>query len=63
MTDGSVHLYYITAAGNSHHLAAGQLLSRPLVRYGKAGGTARPSRTESHLPPAGQAGRRVGPDL
>jgi hypothetical protein len=38
-------------------------------RYGteKAGGTARPSRTKSHLPghapPASQAGRRVGPAL
>jgi hypothetical protein len=46
---------------------AGQPLSGQPVRYGKAGGTARPSRTKSrlpgHSPSVSQAGRRIGPDL
>jgi hypothetical protein len=60
-------VYYITAAGNS---VSSQLDSSCQGnRYGKekAGCTARPSRTKSHLPghspPVGQAGRRVGPAL
>jgi hypothetical protein len=44
--------------------SARQLMS---LSYGKAGGTARPSCTKSHLqghsPPASQAGRHVGPAL
>jgi hypothetical protein len=43
---------------------AGQLLSGQLVRYGKAGGTARTkSQLPDHSPPADEAGRRVGPSL
>ncbi len=67
MTGGCVHLLY-NSSWKFHHLAAGLLLARG-NRYGteKAGGTARPSRTKSHLPGhfplASQAGCRVGPAL
>jgi hypothetical protein len=60
-------MYYITIAGNS---VSTQLVSSCQGnRYSlkKAGGTARPLFTKSHLlghsPPASQAGRRVGPAL
>ncbi len=59
--------YNVTAAGDSISTQLGS--SCQGNRYGteKAGGTARPSRTKSHLlghsPPASQAGRRVGPAL
>ncbi len=60
-------VYYIRAAGNS---VSSQLDSSCRGnRYGKekAGGTARSSRTKSHMPghspSASQAGRRVGPVL
>ncbi len=51
-----------------HQDAAGQLLpGQPRYCMEKAGGTARPSRTKSHLPghspPASQAGSRVGPAI
>jgi hypothetical protein len=62
-----VYIYYIIAVRNSN---SSQLRSSGQGnRYGteKAGGTASPSRTKSHLPghspPASQAGRRVGPAL
>jgi hypothetical protein len=43
-----------------HQLAAGQLLSGQPVRYRKAGGTARPSHSKSHLPDhSPQATRRA----
>ncbi len=65
MTDGCVHLYK-KAPGNSFSPQLGSYCQGN--RYGteKAGGTARPSRTKSHVPghhspPASQAGRRVGP--
>ncbi len=63
----AVYIYCITAAGNSF---SSQLSSSwQGNQYGteKAGGTARPSRTKSHLPghspSASQAGRHVGPAL
>ncbi len=62
-----VYIYYITAAGNSCSTQLGT--SCQSNRYGTENedGTARPSRTKSHLlghsPPAIQAGRRVGPAL
>jgi hypothetical protein len=71
--DGWLCTFIYNRSWTFYHLAAGQLLSGQPVRYGKgnrygtekAGGTARPSRRESHLlghsPPASQAGRRVGP--
>jgi hypothetical protein len=59
---------YITAAANSISSQLGT--SCQGSRYGivKAGGTARPSRTKSHLQghsphPVSQAGRRIGPAL
>jgi hypothetical protein len=62
-----VDIYFITAAGNS---ISSQLDSSCQGnRYGteKAGGTARPSRTKSHLPgqppPVTLADRCVGPAL
>jgi hypothetical protein len=42
-----------------HQLAAGQLLSEQPVRYRKAGGTARPSRTKSQLPGHSPPARRA----
>ncbi len=62
-----VYIYYVTADGNSISSQLGS--SCQGNRYGteKAGGTARLSRTKSHLrrhsPPDSQAGRRVGPAL
>jgi hypothetical protein len=59
-----VYIFYIKAAGHSISLQLGS--SCQGNRYGtqKAGDTARPSRTKSHLPghspPASQADRRVG---
>ncbi len=50
MTDGCVHLLY-NSSWKFYQLAAGQLLPGQTVRYGKAGGMDRPSRTKSH--PAG----------
>jgi hypothetical protein len=51
MTNGCVHLL-CDGRWKFHQLAAGQLSSRPPHRYRteKAGGTARPSCTKSHLP-------------
>ncbi len=59
-----VYIYYITEAGHSISLQLDS--SCQGNRYGtqKAGDTARPSRTKSHLPghfpPASQADRRIG---
>jgi hypothetical protein len=52
-----VYIYNITAAGKFHQLVDGQLLSGQLYGTEKAGGTARPSLTKSHLPgqPVGRA--------
>ncbi len=60
-----MYIYYKTAAGKFHQLAAGQLLSSAADNgMEKTGGTARLSRTKSHLlghsPAASKAGRRVG---
>jgi hypothetical protein len=66
MTDGRVP-YNATAAGD--YISTQLDSSCQGKRYGteKAGGTARPSRTKSHLlghfPLASQEGRRVGPAL
>ncbi len=59
-----VYIYFITSAGNSISSQLGS--SCKGHRYGteKAGGTARPSRTKSHLsshsPPASQAAAALG---
>ncbi len=66
MTDGCAHLLY-NNCWKLHQLAAGQLLIGQPVRYGKGRLYGPPSPTKTHLPghspPAGQAGRRVGPAL
>ncbi len=60
-----VYIFYTTAAGNSISSQLGS--SCQGNRYGveRAGSTARPSRTKSHLPsqspPVSQAGSRIGP--
>jgi hypothetical protein len=69
----SVHSIYKSDVPSSdsswkfHQLAAGQLRQGGWNGTEKAGGTARPLLTKSHLPghspPAGKAGRRVGPAL
>jgi hypothetical protein len=59
-------IYYITAGSSwkFHQLAAGQLRQGGWNGTEKAGGTARPLLTKSHLPghspPAGKAGRHSG---
>jgi hypothetical protein len=64
---GTFTNYFITAAGNSIISQQGSFCQGN--RYGtvKAGSTAYPSRTKSHLPgnstPASQASHRVGPAL
>jgi hypothetical protein len=66
MTDGCVP-YNVTAAGDYISTQLGNSCQGNRYCTEKAGGTARPSRTKSHLlghsPPASQAGRRVGQAL
>ncbi len=51
MTDGSVNLYYITAAGNASARSwAPPVRSTGSLYTKRAGSTARPSRTKPHLP-------------
>jgi hypothetical protein len=47
MTDGCVHLLYYRS-WKFRQLTAGQLLTGQPVRFGKAGGTARPAQYKSH---------------
>ncbi len=60
-----MYIYYKTAAGNSISSQLGSSSQGNRYSMEKAGGTALPSSTISHLPghssPASQAGRRVGP--
>jgi hypothetical protein len=60
-----VCIYYITSAGNSIILQLGSSCHDNRYSTEKAGGTAHPSHSKSHLPvhspPASKAGRRVGP--
>ncbi len=58
--DGWWLCYSYSYSWNFHQLAAGQLLSGQPVRYGKAGGTARPSPTKSHLPAGPLSSRQPG---
>jgi hypothetical protein len=60
-------IYYSTGDGNSISSQLSSSCQGNRYDMEKTGGTARPSRTKSHLPghspPASQAGRRVGPAL
>ncbi len=62
-----VCIYYITSAGNSIILQLDSSCQGNRYSTEKAGGTAHPSHSKSHLPahspPASQAGRRIGPAL
>jgi hypothetical protein len=62
-----VYIYNITAARNSVSSKLGSSCQGNRYSTEKTSGTARLSRTKSHLPghspPASQAGRRVGPAL
>ncbi len=67
MTDGCVHKLYSSSCKFHHHAQLGSSCQGNRYFTEKAGSTARPSRTKSHLPghfpPASQAGRRVVPAL
>jgi len=62
-----VFIYYITTAENSISSQLGSSCQGGWYGTVKAGGTARSLHKKSHMPghspPAGKAGRRVGPAL